>query len=124
MKHAFEGQFDLVISALSIHHQDEENKRVLYRKIYDLLVPGGEFLNADQIISPFPILQGKYLALWMESAIENGFTEAEIERTKRSISLDDPSTIENQLAWMTDAGFSIADCVHKYMNFAVLYAKK
>jgi tRNA (cmo5U34)-methyltransferase len=124
MNYDFENQFDIIISALSIHHQNEANKRLLYQKIYNLLAPCGEFLNADQIISPSPVLQDKYLALWMENAIENGFSEAEIERTKQSISLDDPSTIENQLVWLSEAGFSLADCIHKYLNFAVLYARK
>jgi tRNA (cmo5U34)-methyltransferase len=120
----FDDQFDIVISALSIHHLNADNKKALYRKIYGLLAPGGEFLNADQIISPSPAIHDKYLQLWLADCIGNGFSEAEIERTKQSISLDDPSTIGEQLIWLSEAGFSVADCLYKYLHFAVLYGRK
>jgi tRNA (cmo5U34)-methyltransferase len=117
-------QFDIVISALSIHHLNAGAKETIYKRIFHLLSENGEFLNADQIISPNTELQEKYLGLWMKSAIKNGFTEEEIQRTKQSISLDDPSTINDQLKWLKTAGFPIADCIYKYLNFAVFYAKK
>jgi tRNA (cmo5U34)-methyltransferase len=120
----FAARFDIVISALSIHHLNGEDKKALYRKICCLLAPDGEFLNADQVISPSPLLQNRYLALWAENAIENGFSGAEIERTKQSMSLDDPSTVGEQLDWLLEAGFSVADCLWKYINFAVIYAGK
>jgi hypothetical protein len=40
------------------------------------------------------------------------------------MSLDDPSPVGDQLDWMTAAGFSVADCLFKYNNFAVFYGKK
>jgi tRNA (cmo5U34)-methyltransferase len=119
----FAARFDIVISALSIHHLKGESKKALYRKICGWLTPGGEFLNADQVISPSPALQDRYLAIWMKHAIENGFSETEIERTKQSTSLDDPSTVGEQLDWLSEAGFSAMDCLYKYINFAVIYAR-
>jgi tRNA (cmo5U34)-methyltransferase len=62
----FAARFDIVISALSIHHLNGEDKKALYCKIYGWLTPGGEFLNADQVISPSPALQDRCLALWMD----------------------------------------------------------
>ena len=41
--------FDAVISTSALHHFEPEDKRILYRKVYDCLAPGGLFLNADKI---------------------------------------------------------------------------
>jgi tRNA (cmo5U34)-methyltransferase len=40
---------------------------------------------------------------------------------QQSMALDTPSMVEEQLNWFKNAGFSVADCVYKHMNFAVLY---
>src|SRR5271167_4246663 len=36
-----------IVSSLSIHHLDDEAKRVVFRKAYDALKPNGVFINAD-----------------------------------------------------------------------------
>ena len=43
-----EGNFDLIISALSIHHLNEFRKHSLYRNIYKKLNKNGCFINLDQ----------------------------------------------------------------------------
>ncbi|MHB8053615.1 MAG: class I SAM-dependent methyltransferase, partial [Methanoregula sp.] len=42
------GPYDLVCSALSIHHLEPEDKRRLFGRIFSVLAPGGVFANADQ----------------------------------------------------------------------------
>lgn len=42
------GQFDAVISALSIHHLQDSDKQTLFKLVYDHLPPGGIFVNYDQ----------------------------------------------------------------------------
>ena len=46
------GYFDAVVSSLAIHHLPHQRKRSLYRKVYDMLKPGGIFCNLDNIASP------------------------------------------------------------------------
>ena len=41
------GPYDIVCSALSIHHLSPEDKRRLFRRIFMVLKPGGMFVNAD-----------------------------------------------------------------------------
>jgi tRNA (cmo5U34)-methyltransferase len=123
-EHVFDQSFDIVISALSIHHLNAGEKADLYKLISSLLNEGGEFVNADQVISRDPGVQGKYEAEWIDLLITNGFTEEQIAPHRARMSLDDPSPVGDQLAWMTAAGFVIADCLFKYNNFAVFYGKK
>lgn len=123
-KHMFEAEFDIIISALSIHHLDAEAKRSLYHSIYNLLAPGGEFLNADEVRSPFPDLQKSYEEIWFEEIKNAGLNEQEIGRIRQSMLLDDPSPMESQIKWLLEAGFSRADCIYKHLNFAVFYAGK
>ena len=46
------GPFDAVVSALSIHHLAESEKRELFGKAFSVLAPGGVFVNADQVAGP------------------------------------------------------------------------
>ena len=43
-----DGFFDTVISALSIHHLEDEDKAKLFTRIYNSLPSGGLFINYDQ----------------------------------------------------------------------------
>src|SRR5918999_4715856 len=46
--------YDLVVSALSIHHLTHGDKRELFEKVYDSLADGGGFVNADQVQGEAP----------------------------------------------------------------------
>ena len=43
-----DGDFDVITSALSIHHLENEDKQKLFAHIYDKLPSGGMFVNYDQ----------------------------------------------------------------------------
>lgn len=58
--------FDMVVSSLSIHHLEDEDKEKLYKKVYNILNPGGIFLNADQVIGPTPNIDKSYQKNWLQ----------------------------------------------------------
>ena len=43
------GQADVVLSMSAIHHLTQEEKKTLYQRVYDLLLPGGWFVNVDEM---------------------------------------------------------------------------
>ena len=46
----FGSNYDVVISTSALHHFLKDDKLVLYKKIYNSLKDGGEFINSDKIV--------------------------------------------------------------------------
>ena len=77
------GQFDLVVSALAVHHLDGRGKRDLFSRVARVLEPGGHFVLGDVVVPPAG-QKGPIHIDWV---------------------MDTPDTVENQLAWLRSAGF-------------------
>jgi len=77
-----DGPFDLVVSALAIHHLESADKRLLFRRIREVLAGGGRFVFADVFVPDDPARA----------------------KTPVSSSLDRPDRLDDQLAWMRGAG--------------------
>lgn len=123
-KYAFEEKFDIIISALSIHHLSPLNKEMLYAKCYNILNEEGIFLNVDQVLSPHPEIENMFSNLWHQAVESSGLPEEEIKKAYERVNFDNPSTLADQLNWLHKAGFKMADSLYKYYHFCVLYAKK
>ncbi|MGH9588320.1 MAG: class I SAM-dependent methyltransferase [Acidobacteriaceae bacterium] len=114
------GEWDAVVSALSIHHLKDEAKRDLFRRIHAALIPGGVFVNAEQVAGPTPELTRLYHEQWLKQVRERGATEEEIADAEYRMQADRCSSVEEQLMWMREAGFMDADCWLKEGQFAVM----
>jgi tRNA (cmo5U34)-methyltransferase len=78
-----EGPFDLVVSALAVHHLDGPGKADLFRRVAGVVVPGGRFVVGDVVVPDDPAdavtpIDGDY---------------------------DKPSSAAEQLCWLCEAGF-------------------
>ena len=113
------GQWDLIVSALAIHHLSDGTKRDLYQRIRLALKPGGLFVNAEQIAGPNQIADERYARIWLEQIRQLGVTEQEIGKAQERMSYDKCAPLTSQLQWLTDAGFSDVDCSFKAWRFAV-----
>jgi tRNA (cmo5U34)-methyltransferase len=119
------GRYDLICSALSIHHLIDEDKQGLYQRIYNALNPGGVFVNADQAAGETPALERKYMLYWDEF-IRNGplREDEQIEILRRRATLDRNARLSVQLKWLLDSGFSDVDVVYRNRTFVVLTGRK
>jgi tRNA (cmo5U34)-methyltransferase len=119
------GPYDLVCSALSIHHLSPEDKRRLFGRIYRGLKPGGMFVNADQADGETPYFRKRYLDYWNDFLRSGPLTEVQhAEILKRRDTLDRNEKLSVQLTWLKKAGFSDVDVVYKNRTFIVTVAKK
>ncbi len=119
------GPFDLICSALSIHHLSSEDKRRLFQRIFLALNSGGLFVNADQAEGETPYFTRRYLDYWNEFLRRGPMTEAQhAEILKRRDTLDRNETVSDQLTWLQEAGFSDVDVVYRNRTFIVTVARR
>ena len=78
-----EGAFNLVVSALAVHHLDSAGKGDLFQRIAAVLRPGGRFVLADVVVPERP-------------------EDAVIPCTP---GFDRPDPVPDQLEWLREAGF-------------------
>jgi tRNA (cmo5U34)-methyltransferase len=96
-----DGPFDLVFSALAVHHLDGAAKRDLFRRVAEIVRPGGRFVLADVVVP-----------------------ERE-EDTQIPIDweMDLPDRADDQLEWVSQAGFQ-AKPVWTFKDLAVIRADR
>jgi tRNA (cmo5U34)-methyltransferase len=115
----FAGEFDAVVSALSIHHLDHSGKREVYRRIHRALKPGGVFVHADQVLAPTPELEEEYERHWLHYTRGTGLAEERIQASIVRRREDLNATLDDNLGWLRAAGFRDVDCHFKIYRFAV-----
>jgi tRNA threonylcarbamoyl adenosine modification protein (Sua5/YciO/YrdC/YwlC family) len=94
-----DGPFDLVASALCVHHLRGPEKRDLFTRIRGALAPGGRFVLADVVLPADP-----------RDAV-----------TSLTAGFDHPSSLDDQLQWLIEAGFQ-ARVTWQQADLAVLLA--
>ena len=94
-----DGPFDVVVSALAVHHLDGAHKRALFASVRDRLADSGRFALADVVVPLDPADQV----------------------TPLSPGYDKPDTATDVLGWLRAAGFR-ADVVWSQRDLAVFVA--
>ena len=121
----FAGRYDLICSALSIHHLVQDDKRRLYKKIFDALHPGGIFVNADQVLGETPDINRRYMAYWDEFLEPCPLSPDDKKHMLyRRDTFDMNEKLSVQLAWMQDCGFTSIDVVYKNRLFVVFTGRR
>jgi tRNA (cmo5U34)-methyltransferase len=96
-----DGPFDLVVSALAVHHLDGAGKRDLFKRVADVLRPDGLFVLADVVVPE----------------------REEDVVTPIDWVMDLPDRVDDQLEWLGEAGFE-AGAFWTYKDLAVLRATR
>jgi tRNA (cmo5U34)-methyltransferase len=111
---------DAIVSALSIHHLDDEVKESILPNILRSLKAGGLFINADHIAGPTATLEEQYQQKWLEDIRRGGASEQQIADSLFRQQEDRRTPVESQLSWLRAAGFADVDCWYKASSFAVM----
>ncbi|MEU5548614.1 class I SAM-dependent methyltransferase [Micromonospora sp. NPDC047793] len=114
-----DGRYDAVVSALAVHHLDDAGKRDLYRRAAEALVPGGVFVNAEQVAGPTAELDRRYHEVWLAQITARGSDADEIAAAAQRMAYDRPASVGEQCRWLSDAGLTDVDCFFKAWRFAV-----
>lgn len=120
----FDQKYDIIVSALSIHHLSHKDKQRLYEKCYSILNDNGYFINADQVLSPSEHIEKVNLDALKTHHKGTGLSEKDLEMAYARMKYDNPSTLADQLQWLSKANFRYVDCIYKHHQFCVLYAQK
>ena len=113
------GDFDLVVSALSIHHLTDGDKRSLFGKVYQTLADDGYFVNLDQVSGASPEEEERLRKWWLRRVRQAGVSERDLAAAQTRMRADKNATLEAQLGWLEKAGFANVCPVHRHHRFAV-----
>ena len=118
--------FDIVVSGFSIHHQPDARKREIYAEIYNILAPGGIFLNLEHVASTSRWGEEQFEAYFIDSLYryhkERGKTRDEVasdfyHRPDKVANLLAP--VDEQIIWLREIGYSNVDCFLKVFELAL-----
>ena len=118
------GPWDAIVSALAIHHLEDDAKRDLFARAHDALGDGGVFVNAEQVSGPTALLDDAYAAWHERAAAALGTTAEQWAGARERMRADRLAPLDDQLAWLRAAGFADVDCLFKDHCFAVLVARR
>lgn len=125
--------FNVIVSGFSIHHQPDGRKRTLYAELYDLLKPGGIFVNVEHVASR---------SKWGELLFEEAFVDAMVAYHRQNgngqpreqiahelynrpdKAANKLTAVETQCDWLREIGFIHVDCYLKYFELAVFAGVK
>ncbi|MBI1278181.1 MAG: methyltransferase domain-containing protein [Anaerolineaceae bacterium] len=125
--------FDAIVSGFSIHHQADARKQGIYFEIYDLLKPGGVFINIEHVAPDSRWNEELFSQLFIDSLIihnqqyqpeigpeetERRFREREDQHANRL------APLELQLEWLRDIGYEQVSCYLKIFELAVFGGKR
>ena len=120
--------YDAIVSRYSIHHQPDERKRKIYADIFNLLAPGGWFINIEHILPAAPlatdllndhIIDGRYAI-----EVQNGGSKTRQEIADIFMNRPDKESnlltpVETQCDWLNEIGFEQVDCYFRIYELAV-----
>lgn len=119
-----ENAFGTVISALSIHHLEDEDKIKLFSRIYDSLPKGGLFINYDQFCAEHFKMNQWFDSYWENHIANSGLTNKDIELWKERRKLDRECSVEQEAGMLKECKFDIVKCIYSCQKFSVIVAVK
>ena len=120
-------RFDAIVSAFCIHHLYDDRKQALYREVFELLEPGGVFLNWEHV-SEEGLARGMFEDYFVRELIRLEATRpnprsAEVVerefRTRPDLEDNRLVPVERQCRWLQEIGFEGVDVFFKWVELAI-----
>jgi tRNA (cmo5U34)-methyltransferase len=118
------GTFDAIVSALSIHHLEHDEKRALFVRIHDALREGGIFINAEVILGESDEIERRTNEDWKRAARDAGATESDLASAIERQKHDRCATLDAQMNWLRETGFREVSAAYRNLVFAVYSGRK
>ena len=110
--------FDIILAGAVLHHlRDDQDWETTFKKIYDLLKPGGCFMISDLITQDSEILSDYTWERYGEYLEELGGKDYRKKVLDYVDKEDSPRSMNYQLDLMKKLGFSKVEILHKNMCF-------
>ena len=116
---------DAVATSLALHHVPEmERKRAVYKRIFQVLRPGGLFVNADVTMSADPMVREQCYRIWAAHLVSCGIEERRAYEHFEEWAVEDTYfPLHDELAALYEAGFH-AECVWRDQPTTLLVGSK
>lgn len=119
-----EEHFDAVVSALSVHHLENGDKKTLFSDIYRHLNENGIFVNYDQFCGGSETMNGLYDSYWERHLLKSGLNSHDIMLWKERRRLDRECSVEDEIKMLKETGFKEVKCIYTYQKFSVILCIK
>lgn len=125
--------FSAVVSGFAIHHSEDARKREIYAEIFDILEPGGVFINVEHVASATPFGERLFEFAYAQSITRRRQAEgrnATFEETMEEIvsrldkSANRLAPVGIQTQWLSEIGYTDVDCYWKYYELAIFAGYK
>lgn len=115
-----DGPFDAVTSTMAIHHLPHADQQDLYRRIHDVVAPGGLFVNGEVIGGAGPRTIAAYQSWHHHSVCARGGGDHDWSAYLKRQEADICAPVADHLRWLADAGFDEVDCLYKQHMYGIV----
>jgi tRNA (cmo5U34)-methyltransferase len=130
------GRYGAVVTSLAVHHLDDDAKQRLFGSVFNLLHPGGIYVQCD-LIEPATDLTRRVAAQQWDDLVQeqaaaapaggaaaDAFQETRWNTLRFPDPVDQPAPVSAQFGWLAGAGFGGVDVCWAVAGHAVITATR
>ena len=118
---------DVVVSTLTFHYLDNDDKRAVFQKSFQSLRSGGLFVVGDRVISRSPTMSKMYharMSRFWDGTTKNWKPDQRAAHKTQDDPKEEPWILEDQMQWLKEIGFMELECIWKDFNYCVFCGVK